>query len=121
MTQNQDISRHLEEERLTGVVVHNGVAYLAGQVADDATLDTEGQTADILRQVDALLAELGTDKTRLLSVQIFLTDINEISAMNRAWDAWLDTAHKPARATVEAKLADPDWRVELTAIAALKG
>lgn len=119
MVQHHDISRHLEEERLTGVVVHNGVAYLAGQVADDARLDTEGQTADILRQVDALLAELGTDKTRLLSVQIFLTDINEIGAMNRAWDAWLDTGHKPARATVEAKLADPDWRVELTAIAAL--
>nr|WP_252347281.1 MULTISPECIES: RidA family protein [unclassified Gluconobacter] len=105
---------------MAGVVTHNGLAYLAGQVADDATLDTEGQTADILRQIDALLADLGTDKTRILSVQIFLTDINEIGNMNKAWDKWLDTGHKPARATVEAKLADPDWRVEITAIAALR-
>jgi len=117
---NPDITRHLEENRLAGVVTHNGLAYLAGQVADDATLDTEGQTADILRQIDALLADLGTDKTRILSVQIFLTDINEIGNMNKAWDVWLDTGHKPARATVEAKLADPDWRVEITAIAALR-
>jgi len=117
---NPDITRHLEESRLAGVVTHNGLAYLAGQVADDATLDTEGQTADILRQIDALLADLGTDKTRILSVQIFLTDINEIGNMNKAWDVWLDKGHKPARATVEAKLADPEWRVEITAIAALR-
>lgn len=120
VSKNVDITRHLEEERLAGVVVHNGLAYLAGQVADDASLDTEGQTVDILRQIDALLASLGTDKSRILSVQIFLTDIGEIGAMNRAWDAWLDTANKPARATVEAKLAVPEWRVEMTAIAALK-
>ncbi|MBF0857755.1 RidA family protein [Gluconobacter sp. LMG 31484] len=120
VSKNADISRHLEEERLAGVVVHNGLAYLAGQVADDASLDTEGQTIDILRQIDALLASLGTDKSRILSVQIFLTDIGEIGAMNRAWDAWLDPASKPARATVEAKLAVQEWRVEMTAIAALK-
>lgn len=113
-----DIKRFAEENRLSGAVRHGGVLYLAGQVADDATLDTEGQTADILRQIDALLAEAGTDKSRLLSVQIFLTDINESVAMNRAWDAWLDPRHKPARATVEARLVDPAWRVEITAIAA---
>ena len=67
-----------------------------------------------------MISDLGTDKTRILSVQIFLTDINEIGNMNKAWDVWLDTGHKPARATVEAKLADPDWRVEITAIAALR-
>ena len=66
MSINTDITRHLEENRLAGVVTHNGLAYLAGQVADDATLDTEGQTADILRQIDALLADVGTDKTRIL-------------------------------------------------------
>ncbi len=119
VSKNVDITRHLEEERLAGVVVHNGLAYLAGQVADDASLDTEGQTVDILRQIDALLASLGTDKSRILSVQVFLTDIEEIGAMNRAWDAWLDMANKPARATVEAKLAVPEWRVEMKAIAAL--
>ena len=110
--------RYAEEERLSGAVHHGGVLYLAGQVADDTTLDTEGQTADILRQIDALLAEAGSDKTKLLSVQIFLTDITESAAMNRAWDAWLDRRHKPARATVEAKLVNPAWKVEITAIAA---
>lgn len=115
---DQTISRFAEEERLSGAVRHGGLLYLAGQVADDPTLDTEGQTADILAQIDLLLAEAGTEKSRLLSVQIFLTDIEEIGAMNRAWDRWLDPAHKPARATVEAQLADPRWKVEITAIAA---
>lgn len=113
------ITRYAEETRLSGAVNHGDRLYLAGQVADDASLDVEGQTADILRQIDALLADAGTDKTKLLSVQIFLTDITEIGAMNRAWDAWLDPAHKPARATVETRLADPDWKIEITAIAAV--
>ncbi|NVN37200.1 RidA family protein [Komagataeibacter swingsii] len=113
------IKRLQPEERLTGAVVHGHTVYLAGQVADDPTLDAEGQTADILRQVDALLAEAGTSKARLLSVQIFLSDMGDMAAMNRAWDAWLDPAAKPARATVEARLADPRWKVEITGIAAL--
>lgn len=116
---NPDIQRYAEEHRLSGAVRHGNTLYLAGQVADDASLDTEGQTADILAQIDTLLAEAGTDKTRLLSVQIFMTDITEIDAMNRAWDAWVDHDHKPARATVEARLVNPDWSVEITAIAAL--
>ncbi|BAK83933.1 RidA family protein [Komagataeibacter medellinensis] len=113
------IKRLQPEERLTGAVVHNGTVYLAGQVADDPSLDAEGQTADILRQIDALLAEAGTSSARLLSVQIFLSDMNDMTAMNRAWDAWLNPASKPARATVEARLADPRWKVEITGIAAL--
>lgn len=113
------IKRLQPEERLTGAVVHGHTVYLAGQVADDPTLDAEGQTADILRQIDALLAEAGTSKARLLSVQIFLSDMGDMAAMNRAWDAWLDPAAKPARATVEARLADPRWKVEITGIAAL--
>ncbi|MFT9067030.1 MAG: RidA family protein [Acetobacter syzygii] len=113
------ITRLDPEERLTGAVIHNGLVYLAGQIADDASLDAQGQTADILRQVDALLAKAGTDKSRLISVQIFLSDMNDMAAMNRAWDDWLDKNNKPARATVQAKLADPSWKVELTGIAAL--
>ncbi|GCE83858.1 RidA family protein [Komagataeibacter diospyri] len=113
------IKRLQPEERLTGAVVHGKTVYLAGQVADDPTLDAEGQTADILRQIDALLAEAGTSSARLLSVQIFLSDMNDMAAMNRAWDAWLDRDAKPARATVEARLADPRWKVEITGIAAL--
>jgi enamine deaminase RidA (YjgF/YER057c/UK114 family) len=114
------IRRLQPEGRLSGAVIHGDTLYLAGQVADDPSLDTEGQTADVLRQIDALLAEAGTDKSRLLSCQIFITDITEIAAMNRAWDAWLDRANPPARATVEAKLVDPRWRVEITGIAALR-
>ena len=112
-----DIIRLAEEARLSGAVVHGGLCWLAGQVADDATLDTEGQTADILAQIDALLAQAGTDKSRLLSVTVVLADITEAPAMNRAWDAWLDPANKPARMTVQAPLVDPAWRVEITGVA----
>ena len=111
------IRRLAEEGRLSGAVVHAGLVYLAGQVADDATLDTEGQTADILGQIDALLAEAGTDKRALVSIQIVLADIKDAPAMNRAWDAWLDPAHKPARMTIQAPLVDPAWKVEITGVA----
>ncbi|GAC1339845.1 MAG: Rid family hydrolase [Acetobacteraceae bacterium] len=113
------IERLAEEARLSGVVVHASTVYLAGQVADDPAAGAEAQTADILRQMDALLDRAGTSKRYLLSVQIFLADMDDFSAMNRAWDAWLDRSHKPARATIEARLADPRWRVEITGIAAL--
>ena len=113
------IRRLQPEGRLSGAVVHGHTVYLAGHVTDDISLDAEGQTADILRQIDERLAEAGTDKSRLLSCQIFLGDMADFAAMNRAWDAWLDRAHPPARATVQAKLANPDWRVEITGIAAL--
>lgn len=111
------IRRLAEEERLSGATVAGGFVFLAGQVADDATLDAEGQTADILRQIDTLLAEAGTDKRALLQVQIILADIKDAPAMNRAWDAWLDPAAKPARMTVQAPLVNPSWRVEITGIA----
>ncbi|WP_043833869.1 RidA family protein [Muricoccus aerilatus] len=111
------IRRLAEEERLSGATVAGGFVFLAGQVADDATLDAEGQTADILRQIDALLAEAGTDKRALLQVQIILADIKDAPAMNRAWDAWLDPGAKPARMTIQAPLVNPSWRVEITGIA----
>jgi enamine deaminase RidA (YjgF/YER057c/UK114 family) len=113
------IQRLAEEQRLSGAVVHGGLVWLAGQVAEDASLDAEGQTADILRQIDALLGEAGTDRTRLLSVTVVLADIADAPAMNRAWDRWLDPAAKPARMTIEAPLVDPSWRVEITGVAAL--
>ena len=113
------IRRLQPEGRLCGAVVHGGLVYLAGQVPDDTSLDAEGQTADVLRQIDALLAEAGTSKARLLSVQVFLADMDDLAAMNRAWDRWVDRAHLPARATVQTRLADPAWRVEITAVAAL--
>ncbi len=111
------IRRIAEEARLSGAVVAGGLVWLAGQVADDPTADAEAQTADILRQIDTLLAEAGTDKRALLSVTVVLADIADAPAMNRAWDAWLDPAQKPARMTIEAKLVDPAWRVEITGVA----
>ncbi len=104
---------------MSGAVVHGGLVWLAGQVADDTGLDAEGQTADVLRQVDALLQQAGTDKSRLLSVTVVLADVRDAPAMNRAWDRWLDPAAKPARMTVQAPLVDPSWRVEITGGAAL--
>ena len=111
------IRRLAEEQRLSGAVVAGGMVWLAGQVADDATLDAEGQTADILRQIDALLAEAGTDKRALVSCTVVLADIADAPAMNRAWDAWLDPAHKPARMTIQAPLVNPAWKVEITGVA----
>ncbi|WP_421994425.1 RidA family protein [Roseococcus sp.] len=113
------ILRLAEEKRLSGAVVHGNMVYLAGQVADDSSLDAEGQTDDVLRQIDALLAVAGTSKQYLLSIQIILADINDAPAMNRAWDKWLDPAHKPARMTIQAPLVDPSWKVEITGVAAL--
>jgi len=113
------IRRLAPEGRLSGAVVHAGTVYLAGQVADDVMLDAEGQTADVLRQIDALLLQAGTSKQFLLSVQIILATMDDFPAMNRAWDAWIDKGHKPARMTIEARLANSAWRVEITGIAAL--
>jgi enamine deaminase RidA (YjgF/YER057c/UK114 family) len=115
------IRRLAEEQRLSGAVVAGGMVWLAGQVADDATLDAEGQTADILAQIDALLAEAGTDKRALVSITVVLADIRDAPAMNRAWDAWLDPGHKPARMTIEAPLVDPAWKVEITGVAVAPG
>jgi enamine deaminase RidA (YjgF/YER057c/UK114 family) len=95
------------------------LVFLAGQVADDTTLDAEGQTADILGQIDALLAAAGTDRRALLSVTVVLADIADAPAMNRAWDRWLDRTAKPARMTIQAALVNPAWRVEITGVAAV--
>ena len=105
--------------RMSELAVHNGVAYLAGQIPEDTTQDIVGQTRQVLEAIDALLAQAGTDKTRILRAEIFLADIAEFAGMNRAWDAWVVPGKAPARATVEAKLADPDWKVEIVVTAAL--
>jgi enamine deaminase RidA (YjgF/YER057c/UK114 family) len=114
-----DIQRFDVNARMSEMAVHNGVAYLAGQVAADATLDAGGQTADVLAQVDALLARAGTDKSRILMAQIFLADLADFPAMNAAWDAWVTPGATPPRATVEARLAKPEWKVEIVVKAAV--
>ena len=105
--------------RMAQAVTYNGAVHIAGQVADDRKADIEGQTRDVLTKIDALLAEAGTSKSKLVAVNIFLPHITDFEAMNRVYDAWIDPARPPARACVEARLADPDLRIEITAIAAL--
>ncbi|MFN0091681.1 MAG: RidA family protein [Acidimicrobiales bacterium] len=106
-------------KRLSAAVVHGGVAYLSGHVAQDPSADVAGQTEQILAQIDARLAEAGSDKSRILSANVWLADIAGFDDMNRAWEAWVDPANAPARATVEAKLAAPQYKVEIAVIAAV--
>ena len=105
--------------RMSEARIHNGVVYLAGQVPEDTSVDIEGQTRQVLAAIDALLAEAGSDKTRILRAQIYLADIQDFAGMNRAWDAWVVPGNAPSRATVEAKLAKPDWKVEIVVTAAV--
>jgi enamine deaminase RidA (YjgF/YER057c/UK114 family) len=106
-------------KRLSGAVIHNGLVYLAGQVPDDGTKDVGGQTQEVLDKIDALLREAGSDKTKVLSAQIFLPDMKDFAAMNAVWEKWVVAGKTPARATVEAKLANPTFKVEIMATAAL--
>lgn len=104
--------------RLSGAVIHAAVVYLSGQVPEDATADIQGQTQSVLSRIDRLLAEAGTDKSHLLTVTIYLTDIGDFQAMNKVWENWATAGSLPARTTVEARLANPDYRIEITATAA---
>ncbi|GLI62949.1 hypothetical protein VaNZ11_005803 [Volvox africanus] len=106
-----NIQRFDTGPRLSEMVIHNGTVYLAGQVPEDTGVDAKEQTASVLKQVDELLARAGTDKTKVLSAQVFLRDLADFPLMNEAWDAWVPEGHAPTRATVEAKLADPGWKV----------
>ncbi|MBS1156489.1 MAG: hypothetical protein H6R07_2413 [Proteobacteria bacterium] len=113
------IQRYHVGPRLSEIVVHNNTVYLAGQIAEVLDKDAKGQTEEVLAAVDRLLAEVGSDKTRILSVTIYLADMGDYDAMNEAWSAWAPHGHTPARATIEAALADPKYRVEMSVIAAL--
>ncbi len=105
--------------RMSQAVVHGTTVYVAGQVAEDTSADVSGQTRQILARIDALLAAAGTDKSRLLSATIYLSDISTFAAMNYVWDAWVVAGATPARATVEAALAAPAYSVEIVVVAAL--
>ena len=105
--------------RMSQAVVHGNTVYLAGQVADDPSVDVAGQTRQILASIDKLLAAAGSDKTRILSTTIYLANIGTFAQMNSEWDAWVPQGHTPARATVEAKLAAPQYKVEIQVIAAV--
>ena len=113
------IKRFETNQRMSQVVVHGGVAYLAGQVPDDARADIGTQTEQVLAKIDRLLALAGTDKSKLLSATIWLTDMRYFAEMNAKWDAWVPAGGAPARATVHAALAAPDLKIEIGIIAAV--
>lgn len=114
------IERMHQSARMSQIVVHGDVVYLAGQVALEAPgQSATAQTQDILARIDALLLEAGSDKSRLLCATIWLTDIRYYGEMNAVWDKWIDPANPPARACVEAKLAMPKYDVEIMVTAAL--
>ena len=111
------IVRHQPAKILSGAVEANGMIYVAGTVADKRPASVKAQTEEILGRIDALLAQAGSHKSKIVSAQIWLTDIRTREEMNQAWLAWVDANNLPARACVEAKLASPDMLVEIAVIA----
>jgi enamine deaminase RidA (YjgF/YER057c/UK114 family) len=115
------IARIGTNARMSHIVIHNGTVHLAGAVAADYGLDIAGQTTQALADVEASLTRAGSDKSHLLSVQIWLRDIErDFAAMNQVWEAWLPAGAAPARATCQAQMADPQILIEVLATAALK-
>ncbi len=113
------VERHEVGPRMSQIVIHGDTVYLAGIVAQNSGgKSVADQTKEILATIDGYLAKAGTDKSKLLSAQIWLADIARFNEMNEVWDAWLSPGNAPARATVEAKLAAPDFTVEIMVVAA---
>jgi enamine deaminase RidA (YjgF/YER057c/UK114 family) len=112
------ITRIEPGKRLAGAVKHNDTLYIAGQTATTQTGSVEVQTKEVLAKIDALLAKGGSSKAKLLTINVYLSNIADFAEMNKAYDAWIDPANLPTRATVETRLASPDLRVEMTAVAA---
>lgn len=110
------ITRHSVGPRLSQAVVHGDTVYLAGQIAEGASV--RAQTEQVLKKIDALLAATGSAKAKLLSATVWLANMGTYDEMNAAWEAWVDPANTPARATVEARLASPKYLVEVAVIAA---
>ena len=113
-----DIHRLDPGPRMSKAVRHGDTIYTMGHVARNRDGDIKAQTADVLERLDATLAEMGTDKSKILSITIYMADMGEFSGMNEVWDAWVDGHNAPARTTLGAPLAAPEIRVEMTAIAA---
>jgi len=113
------VERYSSKPRMSGAVVHNGTVYLAGQVGEDRDADITTQTKQTLARIEKLLAEAGSDKSKLLSVNIWLTDMRHFDAMNAVWDAWVPEGCAPARATVGAPLATTGFLIEIGVIAAV--
>lgn len=116
-TRNPDIRRLDQSPRRSRAVIAGGMVYLAGQIASDKTLDIAGQTREALAKIDDLLGQAGTDRSRLVTAQIWLASMQDFDGMNAVWDAWVVPGHTPTRCCGEVKLADPAWRVEIVVTA----
>lgn len=112
------ITRNHTNQRMSQIVTHGDTVYLAGQVANDAGADITVQTQQVLQKIDALLAEVGSDNSKILSAQVWIASIGHFAQMNEVWDSWIPEGHAPARACIEARLASPDLLVEIGIIAA---
>lgn len=115
-----EIKRLHVGKTLSEVAIQNGTVYLAGQIAEDLTQNIESQTREVLGHIDRLLAEAGSDKSHILMCQIYIADMKDFSGMNAVWNEWVAEGNSPPRATVEAKLAKPEWLVEMVITAAQK-
>lgn len=114
-----EIKRTRVGKRLSEAAVHQGTIYLAGQVPSDVSQDMAGQTRQVLAAIDSLLTEHGSDKSRILSCQIFLSDMSQVAAMNEVWEGWVVPGHTPPRATVGAVLASPEKLIEVVIVASV--
>ncbi|MFK4441855.1 enamine deaminase RidA (YjgF/YER057c/UK114 family) [Caballeronia udeis] len=113
------IKRYGSGKRMSQAVVHGGFGFISGQVADDPSQDVKGQTTQILAKIDRLLEQIGSDKARILTANIWLADYTSFGEMNQIWDAWVPEGDEPARACVESRLAFPQYTVEIGVIVAV--
>ena len=114
-----DIRRIDPGPRLSEASIYGDRMYLSGMIPEDTAQDITGQVKQALAEIDALLKKGGSDKTRILSAVIWLSDIADFAAMNAVWDAWVVAGQAPARATVQARLSDPKMKVEIMVVAAI--
>ncbi|WP_291358760.1 MULTISPECIES: RidA family protein [Acinetobacter] len=119
MTEHADIQRLNSNQVMSAVTIHNKTVYLSGQVPDSSSLDIRGQTREVLMKIDQLLKLVGTDKSRLLSAQLLVKNLEDFQTVNALWIEWLEGCGTPARATIQADLVNPAWLIEIAVIAAL--
>ena len=114
------IQHYQSTARLSNATVANGFVFLAGQVPENEDADVTAQTANVLAQIDAILAACGSDKAHICEAVIYLPNLADYAGMNAAWDAWVQPGATPARACVQAALANPKWKVEIKLTAVQK-
>ena len=113
------ITRHVENPRMSKLVVYNGTIYMSAQVADNPVDDFESQVEQVLRKIEEQLVSVGSDKSKMLSAVAYIDDWKKWGRFNAVWEPWVVQGHKPARTCVEAKLAFPEYQIEISVVAAV--